>query len=79
MNELYPIFLKLKDRTAIVVGGGPVAGRRAARLVSCGARVTVISPEIVGDLEELHALDKIEWRRRAFQPADDGPDDQNRK
>ncbi len=70
MNELYPIFLKLKDRTAIVVGGGPVAGRRAARLVSCGARVTVISPEIVGDLEELYALEKIEWRRRAFQPAD---------
>ena len=30
----------------------------------------MISPEIVGDLEELHALDKIEWRRRAFQPAD---------
>ncbi len=70
MNELYPVFLKLKGRTATVVGGGPVAARRAIRLVSCGARVRVISPEIVPDLEELHALGKIEWRPRAFQPDD---------
>lgn len=70
MNELYPVFLKLKGKTAVVVGGGPVAGRRAVRLVESGARVRVVSPEVVGDIERLHALGRLEWRRREFQPGD---------
>lgn len=39
----YPIFLELKDKNCLVVGGGPVGIRKALALEKCGARVKVIS------------------------------------
>jgi len=42
----YPIELDLAGRSAVVVGGGPVALRRARALVEAGARVTVVAPRI---------------------------------
>lgn len=46
MRDFYPIFLKLTGRKAVVIGGGPVAARKAASLIEAGAAVTVISPEL---------------------------------
>jgi uroporphyrin-III C-methyltransferase/precorrin-2 dehydrogenase/sirohydrochlorin ferrochelatase len=43
---LYPLFVSLRNRPVLIVGGGPVAVRKAAALVESGARVTVISPEV---------------------------------
>jgi siroheme synthase-like protein len=42
----YPIYLDLKGRSALVVGGGEVAEGKALQLVEAGARVTVVSPEL---------------------------------
>ena len=42
----YPIYLDLKGRDALVVGGGAVAEGKALQLVEAGARVTVVSPEL---------------------------------
>ena len=39
----YPIFLELKDKNCLVVGGGPVGIRKALALEKCGAHVKVIS------------------------------------
>ncbi|MBW2655554.1 MAG: bifunctional precorrin-2 dehydrogenase/sirohydrochlorin ferrochelatase [Deltaproteobacteria bacterium] len=41
--KYYPIFLDLKDKNCLVVGGGPVGARKAETLVKCGAKVTMIS------------------------------------
>lgn len=41
--KYYPIFLDVKDRQCLVVGGGPVGLRKAAMLEKCGAQVTVVS------------------------------------
>ena len=51
----YPLLLDLAGRATLVVGGGPVAARRAAGLVAAGARVTVIAPAICEDLVDLVA------------------------
>lgn len=40
----FPLFVDLRQKKAVVVGGGPVALRRAAVLHDFGARVTVIAP-----------------------------------
>jgi len=42
----YPVGLVVKGRRCLVVGGGPVAARKIAGLVACGAAVTVVAPEV---------------------------------
>lgn len=48
----YPIFLKVENRSCLVVGGGEVGARKVETLVNCGASVGVVSPEVVPWLEE---------------------------
>src|SRR5271166_6085584 len=62
-----PIFVDMRDRPAAVVGGGVVAARRADFLVRAGARVTVFSPETLGDkFHELRAHHN--FRHAALKP-----------
>jgi siroheme synthase-like protein len=42
----YPVYLDLKGRDVLVVGGGAVAEGKALQLVEAGARVTVVSPQL---------------------------------
>mgnify|MGYP002725713116 CR=1 FL=1 len=41
--KYYPVFLDVKDRQCLVVGGGSVGLRKAVMLEKCGAQVTVVS------------------------------------
>ncbi|MCP3871874.1 MAG: bifunctional precorrin-2 dehydrogenase/sirohydrochlorin ferrochelatase [Desulfobacteraceae bacterium] len=43
--KYYPIFLDIKDKDCLVVGGGAVGARKAVTLEKCGANVKVISDE----------------------------------
>lgn len=63
---VYPVGLALEGRTCLVVGGGPLAARKAAGLVRAGAAVHVIAPDVS---EEIAAL-ATAVRRRAFEPGD---------
>jgi len=42
----YPIFLELGGRRAVVIGGGPVAVRKAQVLLNAGARLVVVAERI---------------------------------
>ena len=50
--DFLPIFINVKDRNCLVVGGGEVAARKAAMLIRAGARVIVVSPELGNELSE---------------------------
>ncbi len=67
MNPLFPIFLKLKDRHALVVGGGSMAAQRVKQLLAAGARVTVIAPAVNAVLDDLAELGKIAVYQRPFE------------
>ena len=43
---LFPVGLVLAGRRCLVVGGGPVAARKVSALLSCGAVVTIVAPEV---------------------------------
>lgn len=70
MRELYPIFLKLGGRSALVVGGGKMAALRVKQLVRAGANVTVIAPKAGAEIEELARTESMVLVRRGFERTD---------
>ena len=50
-KRYYMACLDLEGRDVLVVGGGPVAVEKVNGLLTCGARVTVVAPEIAAELE----------------------------
>ncbi len=62
----YPVNLILEGKPVLVVGGGPVAARKAAGLLACGADVHVIA---VNPGPELAAL-PVSVEPRPYRPGD---------
>ncbi|HVP68005.1 MAG TPA: bifunctional precorrin-2 dehydrogenase/sirohydrochlorin ferrochelatase [Anaeromyxobacteraceae bacterium] len=54
-GPLLPLFLDLKGRNVLVVGGGPVAANRVRQLLDVGARVTVVAPDVCSDIRASRA------------------------
>lgn len=69
--EYYPIFLDLKNRPCLVVGGGVIALRKVEGLLVCGAKVHVISPEIVPELRDFERVNAVAGFRKRVEPAFD--------
>jgi uroporphyrin-III C-methyltransferase/precorrin-2 dehydrogenase/sirohydrochlorin ferrochelatase len=57
----FPVFLNIKDRRCLVVGGGPVAARKVGQLLKAGARVAVAAPELCPELAQCHDIQAIEY------------------
>ncbi|MBY0229140.1 MAG: hypothetical protein K2W96_07685 [Gemmataceae bacterium] len=56
---MYPVFLDLTGKAALVVGFGPVGRRKAEGLLAAGARVRVVALEECVD-------ERVEWVRGEF-------------
>jgi uroporphyrin-III C-methyltransferase/precorrin-2 dehydrogenase/sirohydrochlorin ferrochelatase len=66
MNFL-PIFMDLRGKTCLVVGGGETAARKSALLLQCGAWVSLVHPgDLVAAFNELKEQDRIIHKRLAF-------------
>jgi siroheme synthase-like protein len=50
---IYPVALRVQGHPCLVVGGGPVAARKAAGLLACGAHVTLVAPAVGSAVDEL--------------------------
>ena len=61
----FPLFLDLEGRIVLIVGGGPVAARKAAVLLDYGPQVRVCAPQLVPELERRTDLELL---RRPFSP-----------
>ena len=46
MASEFPIFVRLEDNTCVLVGGGEYSADAAELLLSFGAKITVIAPEL---------------------------------
>ena len=66
----YPVFLEMKQRRCVVIGGGTVAERRVEGLLAAGASVTVISPALTESLRGLLAQGAIRHLAREHRPGD---------
>ncbi len=70
--DLLPIFLDVKTRPCVVIGGGEVAGRKVNLLLRAGARIKVIAPALGPTLTELKQGGKIDHEQREYAPDDLG-------
>lgn len=66
----YPIYLDLREKEVVVIGGGKVAGRKVSSLLSSGAKVRVISPTVSRTLQRLHEEGKIRYEARPYTEGD---------
>lgn len=61
---MFPVFLDLTGRLAVVVGGGPVGRRKALALRAAAGRVRLVCLEPrPGEMED----EGIEWRMEAYE------------
>lgn len=63
----FPLFIDLKDRSCLVVGGGRIAVRKVSALVEFGARVTVVAATVDPAIAR---ETRCAVRRRNFEDAD---------
>ncbi|MBT8121974.1 MAG: bifunctional precorrin-2 dehydrogenase/sirohydrochlorin ferrochelatase, partial [Gammaproteobacteria bacterium] len=68
--DYLPIFLDVKDRPCLVVGGGKVAARKLALLHRAGARITVVAPDVCNDMRQHLQQENITCEQREFRDSD---------
>ncbi|RYY01875.1 MAG: uroporphyrinogen-III C-methyltransferase [Gammaproteobacteria bacterium] len=68
--DYFPIFLDLKNRRCLLVGGGDIATRKGRLLSKAGARLRIVAPKISDELRELVAKNNGEIFEREYQSTD---------
>lgn len=66
----YPVFLDMTNKPVVVVGGGNVALTKVEGLLSAGAQVTVVSPELNERMQELRDEGRFMYIKRKYEPGD---------
>jgi len=65
---LFPLFVDLRQRRVLVVGGGAVAARKVAALLASGANVALVAPSLDLALEALVSAGEITHLGDTFRP-----------
>lgn len=68
--RLFPVFLKLSGRRCLIVGGGKISEGKIAGLLSTGARIRVVSPDVTPQIAAWHRQGRVHWVNRKFRKAD---------
>jgi uroporphyrin-III C-methyltransferase/precorrin-2 dehydrogenase/sirohydrochlorin ferrochelatase len=67
--QAFPIFLSLRGRRAVVVGGTEAAARKTELLLAAGADVRLFATDPCGELRHWIEDRRIAWTRTAFDEA----------
>ncbi|HLF00980.1 MAG TPA: bifunctional precorrin-2 dehydrogenase/sirohydrochlorin ferrochelatase [Anaerolineales bacterium] len=66
----YPIYLDLRNRRCVLVGGGPIAGGKARGLLDAGAHVIVIAPDLTPALTVFVQAERLTHHARRYRTGD---------
>ena len=70
MPAYYPVFLNVRGRRCVVIGGERVGEEKAIRLMEHGADVVVISPVVTDTVQRLEQEGRLTWERRLYCSGD---------
>ncbi len=66
----FPLFLDLREKDILFVGGGSIASRRIGVLEPFAERITIVAPEAEGIILELTEAGEVSWVMREFEEQD---------
>src|SRR5215207_2960303 len=66
----YPVFLDLKKRSCVVIGGCGMAEEKVKALLAAGADVTVVASDLAPGLGEMARDSRITWIDRGYHRGD---------
>jgi precorrin-2 dehydrogenase/sirohydrochlorin ferrochelatase len=64
------VFIDVSDRQCVVIGGGSIGEEKVHKLLDCGARLVVISPDVNAGVRELADSGGVTWVQRDYEPGD---------
>ena len=70
MTSYYPVYLNLRGRRCVIIGGGTVAEGKIARLLDSGARICVVSPDATPGIRQFVADGSVQWEQRKYRDGD---------
>jgi uroporphyrin-III C-methyltransferase/precorrin-2 dehydrogenase/sirohydrochlorin ferrochelatase len=66
--DFLPVFLDIRNKTCLVIGGGEVAARKVSVLLHAGAHVSVVATELIEALKDAQARAEIQYIAEPFHP-----------
>lgn len=66
----FPFFLDIRDKWALVAGGGSIATRRVKTLCRFAMGIRVVSPQVTPELEQLAKEGRIQWKAKKLERQD---------
>ncbi len=70
MTKYYPAMINIENKNCLVIGGGKVALRKIKSLLDYNVNITVISPKLCSELEDILSQNKINWLKKSYNTID---------
>ena len=70
MAPYYPVYLDVKERCCVIVGGGQIAEGKIATLLECGAQIRMISPEVTDEIQDMADTGVLRLEKREYRDGD---------
>ncbi|HVO32821.1 MAG TPA: bifunctional precorrin-2 dehydrogenase/sirohydrochlorin ferrochelatase [Elusimicrobiota bacterium] len=68
--KYYPVYLDLRDRSVLIVGGGRIAAQKIRGLTDTRCRIHVVAPDVRPAIAMLARRKRIHWSRRTYRTSD---------
>ena len=70
MPAYYPVYLDLRGRKCVVIGGGFIGQEKVERLIEFGADVVIYAQEVTSKVRKLSTAGDLTWVSRGYLQGD---------
>ena len=70
MTPYYPVYLAIKDRLCVIIGGGQIAEGKIASLLECGGNIRMIAPEVTQEVQDMADSGALVLEKREYREGD---------